>query len=90
METNTIVYAVIATQISFGDVQEPIINLFQHKKDAIKHFNNVAYGEDGERKYAIEQGWIIGCEDETYFEAYEDGRFNQNSTCVMLQEKILN
>lgn len=81
------VYAVIATQISECEVLAPIIKVFETKESAIVYFNDFVYGEDGEYHYACDRGWQIDANyKEYYFEAYESGKYYENSTSVELRE----
>ena len=59
------------------------VRLFEHLGDGQKFFNEIV---EGERRIANDKEWVIECDDNRNFEAYEDGYFAQNHSCVNLFE----
>lgn len=57
------------------------VRLFEYLEDAEKAFNEIV---EEEREFAIEKEWVISCDDNREFEAYLDGYFSQNHSCVSL------
>lgn len=59
------------------------VRLFKALEDAEKVFNNIV---EEERKIANDKEWVIEYDDNRNFEAYEDGYFVHNHSCVSLFE----
>jgi hypothetical protein len=59
------------------------VRLFNALEDAEKVFSNIV---DEERRIANDKEWVIECDDNRYFEAYYDGYYTQNHSCVNLFE----
>lgn len=59
------------------------VRLFKYLEEGQKFFNEIV---DEERRIANDKEWVIECDDNRYFEAYEDGYFAQNHSCVSLFE----
>lgn len=57
------------------------VRLYEHLEDAEMVFNEIV---DDERKFANDKEWVIECDDKRNFEAYEEGYFAHNHSCVNL------
>lgn len=57
------------------------VRLFEHLEDAENVFNEIV---DDERRNANDNEWVIECDDKRNFEAYEEGYFAHNHSCVNL------
>lgn len=59
------------------------VRLFNSLENAARFFGNVV---DEERKIANDKEWVIEYDDIYNFEAYDNGYFTQNHSCVSLFE----
>lgn len=59
------------------------VRLFKYLEDAENVFNDIV---EEERKIANDKEWVIEYDDNRNFEAYEDGYYTQNHSCVNLFE----
>ena len=59
------------------------VRLFNSLENATRFFGDVV---DEERKIANDKEWVIEYDDNRNFEAYEDGYFVHNHSCVSLFE----
>ena len=59
------------------------VRLFNSLENATRFFGEVV---DEERKIANDKEWVIEYDDNRNFEAYDDGYFAQNHSCVSLFE----
>lgn len=60
------------------------VRLFDVLENAIFFFNEIV---DEEREIANDKEWVIECDDKYNFEAYEEGYYAHNHSCVNLFEK---
>ena len=66
----------------YGTITDEV-RLFNALEDAEKVFSNIV---DEERRIANDKEWEIECDDNRNFEAYYDGYYAQNHSCVNLFE----
>ena len=59
------------------------VRLFNSLEDAARFFGEVV---DEERRLATENEWVIAYDDNYNFEAYEEGYYAHNHSCVNLFE----
>lgn len=59
------------------------VRLFNSLEDAVRFFCEVV---DEERRLATENEWVIAYDDYYNFEAYEEGYYAKNHSCVSLFE----
>lgn len=59
------------------------VRLFNSLEDTARFFGEVV---DEERRLAIENEWVIAYDDKYNFEAYEEGYYAKNHSCVSLFE----
>lgn len=59
------------------------VRLFEYLEDATKVFNEIV---EGEREIANDKEWVIEYDDKRNFEAYEEGYYAHNHSCVSLFE----
>ena len=59
------------------------VRLFNSLEDAARFFGEVV---DEERRLATENEWVIAYDDYCNFEAYEEGYYAKNHSCVNLLE----
>ena len=59
------------------------VRLFNYLGEAEKFFNNIV---EEERKIANDKEWVIEYDDNRNFEAYEEGYYPHNHSCVNLFE----
>ena len=59
------------------------VRLFNSLEDAARFFSEVV---DEERRLATENEWVIAYDDKYNFEAYEEGYYAKNHSCVSLFE----
>lgn len=59
------------------------VRLFNALEDAGKVFNNIV---EEERRIANDKEWVIEYDDNRNFEAYEEGYYAHNHSCVNLFE----
>lgn len=80
METK-MVWCVKTHIVNFYETITDEIRLFNAFEDAEKFFGEVV---DEERRLATENEWVIGYDDKCEFEAYEEGYYANNHSCVDL------
>lgn len=59
------------------------VRLFNSLENAVRFFGEVV---DEERRLATENEWVIAYDDKYNFEAYEEGYYAKNHSCVSLFE----
>lgn len=59
------------------------VRMFEYLEDAEKVFNNIV---EEERRIANDKEWVIEYDDNRNFEAYEEGYYAHNHSCVNLFE----
>lgn len=59
------------------------VRLFKSIESAENVFNSIV---EEERRIANEEEWVISCDDNREFEAYLDGYFSRDHSCVSLFE----
>lgn len=57
------------------------VRLYEYLQDAEKAFNYIV---EEEREIAINKEFVIGCDNNRSFEAYEEGYYAHNHSCVDL------
>ena len=80
----TYVYVLFIEQVSGGEVIRQSTDVYwieEQARDVMKAF--VA----DEIKFIEKQGWTLGCDKETSFEAYEDGYYAMNHTFVEVRKE---
>lgn len=69
--------------INFYETITDEVRLFNSLEDAARFFGKVV---DEERRLATENEWVIAYDDNYNFEAYEEGYYAKNHSCVSLFE----
>ena len=82
MEINSI-WCVKTHIVSECETISDDVRLFDVLENAEKFFNEIV---DDERRFANDKEWVIECDDKRNFEAYEEGYFAHNHSCVNLFE----
>ena len=59
------------------------VRLFNSLENAVRFFGEVV---DEERRLATENEWVIEYDDKYNFEAYEEGYYAKNHSCISLFE----
>lgn len=80
METNKI-WCVKIHIISDYETINDEVRLFQYLQDAEKAFNNIV---EVEREIANDKEFVIEYDDKRNFEAYEEGYYAHNHSCINL------
>lgn len=78
----------VLTTHAVADYDDYGINnrVFANEQDAI---NELKEWREDEIKHAQDNEWVIGCDYDTHFEAYEDGCWCQNHSVAFIREEIV-
>ena len=67
--------------VTDGETISNDVRLFEHLEDAEKVFNEIV---EDERRIANDKKWVIEYDDNRNFEAYKEGYYAHNHSCVNL------
>lgn len=79
----------LASQTNDGEVEDPIVRVFDNKAAALRHLDMFVNGNEGEREHAKKKGWEIDVDEPTMFRADEHDRYNFNHTEVQVLEQYI-
>lgn len=79
----------IASQTNEGEVEDPIVKVFDNKAAALEHLNMFVNGNEGERETADKKGWMVDCDEPEIFRACERDRYYYNHTEAQVLEQYI-